>query len=233
MTALLAGLAGLLSGCLVNRASDDLPRRLGKPGRAGTDLRAPACGLGAAAASLLRRRRVERRVWLAAAVELASALLFAAVAAKPAVGPGEVGAAALVAFLLLIALIDLKHRLVLNALVYPAVAAAALVNVVLGEQSLLGVVGGGVFAFLMFAIVASLRPGDLGGGDVKLAALLGTLFGFPLVLWVLLVGTVAGGGAALVFTGGEGRSRHMPLAPFLCLGAVVGLLFNPLPLLIR
>jgi prepilin signal peptidase PulO-like enzyme (type II secretory pathway) len=50
------------------------------------------------------------------------------------------------------------------------------------------------------------------------------------VLWALLVGVSLGGAAAslALLKGREGRAT-IPYAPFLCLGALTALLYNPIP----
>lgn len=138
-----------------------------------------------------------------------------------------VGGLAAFSFILLIVLIDLKYRLVPDILMYPAISATFLFHV-LTQPTILPVLLGGGLAFGIFALTATLKPGQLGGGDVKLAALIGLVFGFPGVLWALLLG--AGSGA--VFAVGMLLSRHglntqIPYAPFLCMGALVALLYNP------
>jgi leader peptidase (prepilin peptidase)/N-methyltransferase len=70
----------------------------------------------------------------------------------------------------------------------------------------------------------------MGAGDVKLAALIGVVMGFPQVLWALTLGVLAGGlGAVVVLASGKGGLKsYIPYGPFLCLGAVLVLLY-PLP----
>lgn len=135
------------------------------------------------------------------------------------------------AFLLVIAYLDLKQRRIPNALIYPAVVVMLLFHLLVRLQSPLATLLGGGLAFLMFALVAWLRPGDLGGGDIKLATLLGITFGFPVVLWALLLGVGSGAVVAVgMIVGGRGRKTHIPYGPFLCLGAIIALFYNPLPL---
>jgi leader peptidase (prepilin peptidase)/N-methyltransferase len=65
----------------------------------------------------------------------------------------------------------------------------------------------------------------MGLGDVKLAAVLGLYLGIP-VATALLVAFGAGALAGLVMVvvgGWEARSRAIPFAPFLALGALVAL----------
>ncbi|MBK9613771.1 A24 family peptidase [Candidatus Amarobacter glycogenicus] len=88
---------------------------------------------------------------------------------------------------------------------------------------------GGGLALAAFVLAAWLRPGDLGGGDVKLAALIGLIFGFPGVLWPLLLGVGLGGmAAAYLLLRGYGRRYHIPYAPFLSLGVFIARLYTPL-----
>ncbi|MCB8942975.1 MAG: prepilin peptidase [Ardenticatenaceae bacterium] len=133
-------------------------------------------------------------------------------------------------FLWLITLIDLKYRLVPNTLTYPALVTVLAYHLWQQPLGLLPVLLGGGLAYAIFALTAWLRPGDLGGGDVKLAALFGFAFGFPHILWALLLGIGLGGGTAVfLLLRHHHRQQQIPYAPFLCLGAFIALLYNPWP----
>jgi leader peptidase (prepilin peptidase)/N-methyltransferase len=209
----LAGLFGVAGGTLAARLGDALPGLLG--------------------------RAAPRRGWDAwdAVAGLAGGISLAAIAG----GPGAAGtlaeklaAAGLALLLVLIAAVDAKHRLVPNAVIYPAGAAALIVSATPLGRGIGSALLGGLFGFVPFLLAATLRPGELGGGDVKLAAFIGLAFGFPHVLWALAVGVTSGGAAAayLMLAQGRGRAHKIPYAPFLCLGAVVALLYDPLPALL-
>ena len=134
------------------------------------------------------------------------------------------------AFFLLIALIDFKYRLVPNALVYPAIVAVVVGHILFTPEFMAEVILGGALTFSIFGLTAWLKPGDLGGGDIKLAFLIGLAFGFPQVLWALIMGVGVGAIAVLYLLVVAQRGLHstIPYAPFLCLGAMVALLYNPL-----
>jgi leader peptidase (prepilin peptidase)/N-methyltransferase len=134
--------------------------------------------------------------------------------------------AAAFGFFLLVSVIDLKYRLVLNVMMYPAMILVGVYHVLTGT-SLLHIALGGLLAFGVFYLTARLRPGDLGGGDVKLAALLGLVFGFPGILWALLVGTGLGAIVLVVRARSQPGKAYYAYAPFLCLGAMVALVYNP------
>jgi len=130
---------------------------------------------------------------------------------------------------LLIALIDLRHRLVLNVVIYPAILITLLIRLVSPEPGILNALLGGAVGLLLFlAVMLAARQG-LGAGDVKLAAFIGVVVGFPQVLWALALGILAGGlGALLVLVTRQGGLKtYIPYAPFLCLGAACVLVGGP------
>ena len=234
----LSAAAGWLIGILLNRAADFLPRyaaggsakplkssRRSKPAL----LQPPT---GAASGKDTARRPNSLRLDLG--VEFVNAALFAWVWGRPAPVVESVCLSLLCSFLVLVAIIDLKYHLVLNVMVWPAAALTLLIRSVSPGTNMLEVMLGGAFGFAIFALAAFVRPGGLGGGDVKLATLIGLVFGFPSVLWALMIGSFVGGVLAiLMLLSHRGDSKsEIPYAPFLCLGALVALFYNPVPLIL-
>ncbi|GAB4518114.1 MAG: hypothetical protein OHK0046_25460 [Anaerolineae bacterium] len=130
-------------------------------------------------------------------------------------------------FLLLLTVIDLRYRLIPNVLVYPAVLLVLGVAAFTYPDQLTQTLMGGGMAFGVFFLTALMQPGKLGGGDVKLAGLIGLAFGFPGMLWALLMGSAAGAVVAVVLFFSPRPIRWIPYAPFLCLGALLALIYNP------
>jgi leader peptidase (prepilin peptidase)/N-methyltransferase len=130
--------------------------------------------------------------------------------------------ASLLALLVTVSVADLRMRLipdralaVATLIVIPL--AAALDPASLPERGLAALGAGG---FLLAA--ALIRPGAMGLGDVKLAAVLGLYLGRGVVA-ALLVAFVSGSllGLALIARHGwAARSHTIPFAPFLSLGAL-------------
>ena len=101
---------------------------------------------------------------------------------------------------------DLEQGLILNVVVYPSMVVALLIAGLLDPSWMEGwvltpvvssVIGGAV-GLVMFWLIAVISRGGMGWGDVKLAALIGLVCGFPLVLLALILGAVLGGMAALL-----------------------------------
>jgi prepilin signal peptidase PulO-like enzyme (type II secretory pathway) len=65
----------------------------------------------------------------------------------------------------------------------------------------------------------------MGGGDIKLTAMVGALLGWRAALLTIFLGTFTGSLIAifLLATGKKGRKDPMPFGPFLALGAILAL----------
>ncbi len=227
-----AGVAGLVVGSLLNWAADYLPRFASRPVARRTPVLESALVRVALeiASHKGRARGPARRT--AALVELVMGLALVSLWSLQGWTEKGLWLALACAFLVLVALIDLRYRLVLNVLILPAVPLVLWVRLATGGNPA-AVVVGGAFGLAIFGAAYLVRPGGLGLGDVKLAGLIGLFLGFPTVLWALLVGVLAGGIAVVYLAGIRrwGLSRHIPYAPFLCLGAIIALFYNPIPVL--
>lgn len=128
----------------------------------------------------------------------------------------------LVAYFVAIIAIDLEHRLVLNRMTAPGLAAALVLAAVGLGPSLPSALVGAVVGFLLLWLPALLLPG-LGMGDVKLAAVIGALVGFPAVFATLMLGVLAGGVAASLLLVSRRASRRSTLAyaPYLVVGVAL------------
>ena len=97
------------------------------------------------------------------------------------------------------------------------------------EASIIGAVGGFVFYFLMAELSIRLfRKEGMGGGDIKLMAMIGGFMGWKTVILTTFAGSLLGsvGGIALMIAKGRGRGTLIPFGPFLAAGAVICLFFG-------
>jgi len=148
---------------------------------------------------------------------------------------GRFGIYALFLFtMVVIAFIDLDHRLILNKITYPAIPAFWALGLALPERrwfdGLIGLaVGYGVVRIISDGYYWLTKREGLGYGDGKLLAVVGALFGWQAVVFTLfggsLVGSVIMVTALLVARKGrsdEGSIRHveLPFGPFLVCGAI-------------
>ncbi len=180
-------------------------------------------------------------------VELAGAAFFVLVAVRflPVVfaaGSGLAATAAvaqLVAFLYLaaislaLAIIDLETRRLPNEIVLPAYIVGAVLLTIAAAASgawpaLLTAGIGALVIGGVYLILALIRPGGIGMGDVKLAGVLGLFLGWlgwgPLAVGGI-AGFVLGGlfGLALILAG-RGRKTAIAFGPWMLAGAWIGVL---------
>jgi leader peptidase (prepilin peptidase)/N-methyltransferase len=137
---------------------------------------------------------------------------------------GAVWAAAEI-MLVFLACFDLVTRRVPNRVTIPAALVVVVLRAAVVPSSLPGALGAGAAAFTFFLFVVVLTRGGMGMGDVKLAGLIGLMLG-KAALGALFVGIVAGGLASLavLLARRGGRGRVIAYAPYLCLGAAIGIL---------
>lgn len=228
-------LLGLLAGAFLNLAADELPQRrpLGPP-------RCPYCGqnhlppewISVLSFLLLRGRCQHCRAPLSLRrplLELGTMLAFAFLWQRYGPTPLLLLLTLYISILLLVLVIDLEHRLILNVVILPAILVAAIGSSLSPDLGPLRALAGGIIGFASFYLIALMRKGGMGGGDVKLAAFIGLATGFPSVIVALLVAILTGGVTALllVLTRIKSLKSYIPYGPFLVVGGVVALLYGP------
>lgn len=159
-------------------------------------------------------------------VEAGTAALFVAVAARFGWSWALPGYLYLAAVAIALALIDLDVMRLPDKIVLPsyAVAAALLVPAALlaGDPSAL--LRGAVAAILLYLLYRVLGGFGMGGGDVKLAPLLGFYLGW-LGWGAVAVGAFSGfligglAGGVLLLTRTAGRKSRIPFGPYMLAGA--------------
>ena len=140
---------------------------------------------------------------------------------------------AFVCALIVISLIDLDHQIIPNVISIPGIAIGFLAALLVGEpswrSSLIGLLlGGGVLwlvAELYFRFTG--REG-MGGGDVKLLAMIGAFLGWPAVPVTLLLASLSGTfiGVGVMIARGSDSRTPIPFGPFLAAGALCALFFG-------
>lgn len=135
-----------------------------------------------------------------------------------------------------LSLIDVDVHRLPNAIVLPAypVSLALLAPAAALDSrwsDLLRGLAGGTILFVIFLLLALVKPGAMGFGDVKLVGVLGLYLGWE--GWgTLLVGAflpfLVGGavGVAMMVGSGAGRNSPIPFGPFLLLGALVAVVWG-------
>jgi leader peptidase (prepilin peptidase)/N-methyltransferase len=167
------------------------------------------------------------------AVEGLTAALFVGIALSVGVHPALPAFLYLAAIGVALAFIDFDVKRLPDVIVLPSYAVAGVllaVAALVGKHpahQLIGAAVGCVALYGFYFLLAVLKPGGMGFGDVKLAGVLGLYLGFlgwgPLVVGAFLAFLVGGfSGIALMAVHRAGRKSRIPFGPFMIMGALIG-----------
>ena len=176
------------------------------------------------------------------AVELLMASLAVALFYQFAFGLAFLLGFVFIAALIVISFIDLDVRIVPDVISLPGIVVGLFFSLVghylipdpldvvptpLG--ALAGVLAGGGFLLAVAWIYEKFTGVEgMGGGDIKLLAMIGAFLGWPSIPLTLFFSSLGGSiiGLSVMLVKGVDRRYALPFAPFLCLGALVYLFFG-------
>ncbi|WP_035242014.1 prepilin peptidase [Desulfobacter vibrioformis] len=134
------------------------------------------------------------------------------------------------AVLIAISFIDLDYQIIPDKLSLPGIIIFSTSCVFVPQMRFVSVIwgilaGGGVLYLVAFSYYYLRKRQGMGGGDIKLLAMIGAATGVKGVLFTLFTGSVfgtLGGVAAMALAGkSEKRQAKIPFGPFLSLGAML------------
>lgn len=167
-------------------------------------------------------------------VEFIAALLSTALFIRYGMTPQYPALFAFSVCLVVISFIDLDYQIIPDIISLPGIPIGFGLSLlkwteVTWLESLIGILGGGGFLYVVAVVFERLtRKEGMGGGDVKLLAMMGAWMGWRALPFIVLMSSLAGifiGGAALLFSG-RGVRAKIPFGPFLSLGALIYLFFG-------
>lgn len=156
------------------------------------------------------------------AIEIGVGAVFALVVAGRGLGPSSAACLVLASLAIVAAGVDLERGVIPDALTIPwmavGVASGALAGAAAATSRVLGLVACGGTAFL----IALASRGGMGGGDVKMMALVGSFLGPWGGLAAFVIASVAGALVGIVLVAMRARSRkdEIPFGPFIAAGAI-------------
>ena len=135
--------------------------------------------------------------------------------------------------LLVVAGTDLSHKIIPNVVTLPGIvvgliSAATILPLGLVNGLIGLLVGGGVLWVLAWASPYLFGKEGMGGGDIKLLAMIGAFLGWKPALMAIMVGSFLGSlvGITLIAARVIKREDYIPFGPFLVCGAVVAMFFG-------
>lgn len=144
----------------------------------------------------------------------------------------------LITSLIVVSFIDLEHELIPDVLTLPGLGLGIVISFIFPHlqgteahllglwKSALGVlVGGGVIYAMGIVGKAIFKKESMGGGDVKLLAMIGAFVGWEKVLVTFFVAPLFGSVVGIILKIKE-KKEHIPYGPYLSLAAVISILWG-------
>ena len=135
--------------------------------------------------------------------------------------------------LLVITFIDIDHQIIPDVITLPGIPIGLAVSFVLPaitfKTSMLGMLaGGGSLWVVAWSYSLITRKEGMGGGDIKLLAMIGAFIGWKGVIFTIFAASVAGTfvGLTVMLVKGKNLKFAIPFGPFLSIGAMSYLFFG-------
>jgi len=166
-----------------------------------------------------------RIAWQYPVVEFVTGLLFVLAVVKYGITPGALRIVVLFSVVIPAMAIDLKHKIIPDKLNL----AGALLGIPLifeSKEVFISGAAGFIAGGGLLLLIAVVSRGGMGGGDIKLAAVMGLLLGWKLLLIALFVAFMLGSavGLAMLVCKLVRLKEPVPFGPYLALGSVVAAL---------
>jgi leader peptidase (prepilin peptidase)/N-methyltransferase len=136
--------------------------------------------------------------------------------------------------LLVITFIDIDHQIIPDVITLPGIPICFAASFVLPKitylESILGIlVGGGSLFVVAWMYHLLTKKEGMGGGDIKLLAMMGAIVGWQGVLFTIFVASAVGtvSGLLIMLKTRKTMKLAIPFGPFLAIGSIVYILFGP------
>ena len=164
-------------------------------------------------------------------IELATAVLWAGMAWHYGLSLDALRGALFGTLLLGIALTDAREYIIPNEFTYGGLAIGLILSAAGGLDSVVAALIGAVVGFAILWLVGvagrwAFKEEAMGGGDIKMMAMVGTFVGWQGVLLTIFLGALAGTAIFLPLTL-IGRKKLVPFGVFLAIGAAVTYVIGP------
>ena len=145
------------------------------------------------------------------------------------------------AVLIVIFAYDLKHYIIPDKVIYPAIIITTIFRLfsefivdsniqysIFNIQYSNFIFAAFIASFFFYSIIILTKGKGMGGGDVKLAFLMGLLLGWPVILLSIFLSFIFGSiiGIYLILIGKKKMGGMIPFGPFLIIGTFIGIFWG-------
>ena len=166
--------------------------------------------------------------WRYPIVELITGLIFLSLYLNFRISPQFFIYALLCTSLIIIAFIDLEHKIIPDVITLPGIIIGLTLSLTMPHITLINSIKGLLIGGGLFYAIAIISRGGMGGGDIKLIAMVGSFLGWKNVLLTIFLGSLFGSivGIVLIILKKKNRKDMVPFGPFLSLGAIISIFFG-------
>ena len=161
-------------------------------------------------------------------VELINGAGYTVIAWKLGLNADSAFYALLFSSLLVISVIDLYHQIIPDVITIPGIIIGLIASAFILPSGIKGAIFGTLLGGGIFFVIAVVSRGGMGGGDIKLIAMIGSFLGLTDVLLTIILSSFIGSvvGVFMVIAFGKGRKYKIPFGPFLSIGGIISLFFK-------
>jgi len=150
-------------------------------------------------------------------------------------GPGFVFAVLFVfcSALVVVTFIDLEHQIIPDLITLPGIAIGFLVSFFIPQlgwlNSLIGILaGGGSLLLIAYGYQLLTKKDGMGGGDIKLLAMMGAFFGWKAIVFIIFAASLVGSviGVSVMLAQKKDSTLAIPFGPFLASAAVLYIFYG-------
>jgi len=166
--------------------------------------------------------------WRYPIVELITGLIFLSLYLNFRISPQFFIYALLCTSLIIIAFIDLEHKIIPDVITLPGIIIGLTLSLTIPHITLINSIKGLLIGGGLFYAIAIISRGGMGGGDIKLIAMVGSFLGWKNVLLTIFLGSLFGSivGIVLIILKKKNRKDMVPFGPFLSLGAIISIFYG-------
>jgi leader peptidase (prepilin peptidase)/N-methyltransferase len=135
--------------------------------------------------------------------------------------------------MVVITFIDLEHQIIPDVISLPGIVVGFVFSFFIPQlgwlNSLLGILAGGGSLWLVAWLYELLTKKEgMGGGDIKLLAMMGAFFGWKAIPFIIFVSSLTGTviGVSVMLAQKKDSKLAIPFGPFLALGSIIYIFFG-------
>ncbi|OXT07664.1 prepilin peptidase [Thermoanaerobacterium thermosaccharolyticum] len=134
----------------------------------------------------------------------------------------------LLSLLIVIAFIDIEHKIIPNKIILTGLIVGAIFRVLMLNYGVWDYVIGFVLGGGVLLLISLLSGGGMGGGDIKLMAMIGLFIGWKLTLLTLFIAALLGavGGIILIALKIKTRKDYIPFGPYISAACIISILYG-------